>query len=274
MFRFLISLLLLLPVLLFSQGEVFVLCYHTFLDKKKVDTDISPAEFERHINEIESIGYRFVSMEDIYLNRVYGKKNVLLTIDDGNHSVKNIYESVLIKKGIKPVLFISPAIIGKVKYALKTDDLKYYQDCGATLGSHGYYHMYVNEKLYNDDRATFNREIYHSKKWLDQVSGRETRIYAYPFGVFSPVTKEHLIKAGFRASFSLRRGYMKVPIYMNDDLFDLPRWMVTKRSWPEIINKLKRDAGRFPENNMASQKIKNTLSADKDSKNRKQKIQK
>ncbi len=61
---------------------------------------------------------------------------------------------------------------------------------------------------------------------------------------------------------------------MNDDLFDLPRWMVTKRSWPEIINKLKRDAGRFPENNMASQKIKNTLSADKDSKNKKQKIQK
>ena len=55
MFRFLISLLLLLPVLLFSQGEVFVLCYHTFLDKKKVDTDISPSEFERHINEIESI---------------------------------------------------------------------------------------------------------------------------------------------------------------------------------------------------------------------------
>ena len=274
MFKFLVVFLLLCPMMLFSQGEVFVLCYHTFLDKKKVDTDISPADFERHLSEIESIGYRFVSMEDIYLNRISGKKNILLTIDDGNHSIKNIYESILIKKGIKPVLFISPAIIGKVKYALKSEDLKQYQDSGATLGGHGYYHMYVNEKLYNDDRSTFNREIYYSKKWLDEVSGRETRIYAYPFGVFSPVTKEHLIKAGFRASFSLRRGYMKVPIYMNDDLFDLPRWMVTKRSWPEIISKLKRDANCIPENNMASQKIKKNLSADKDSKSKKRKIQK
>lgn len=263
-------LICLFPVFLQAQGDVFVLCYHTFLSKQKLDTDFSPEDFAVQINRIRSLGYRFVTMQDVLSGNVYGRNNILLTIDDGNHSLKNIYSQVVMKNGIKPVLFISPAIIGKVKYALTRNELSVLQDSGATLGAHGYNHLFVNEKLLKKDKVSFNREIYYAKKRLNEMSGRDVRIYAYPFGVFSDATKQHLMLAGFDMAFSLRRGYLKVPLRLNGDMYDLPRWMVTKRSWPEIINKLKREASRFS-SEMAQTKYMYPLQAEK---NDKKKIQK
>lgn len=223
----------------FADGEVTVLCYHTFLGKEKLYTDFSPEEFDAQMEAITRLGYRFVSLEDIRRGTVTGSKNILITIDDGNHSIRTIYDSVFVKRGIRPVLFLYPAIIlGKVKYALRQDDLLRYKALGASFGGHGYNHLFVNEKLYQKDPRGFSREIVLCKKRNEEILGVPVTAYAYPFGVFSDITKTTLRNAGYDMAFSLRRSTLKVPLSRNEDTFDLPRWMVTRTSWHEIQRRL------------------------------------
>jgi peptidoglycan/xylan/chitin deacetylase (PgdA/CDA1 family) len=224
----------------FADGEVTVLCYHTFLGKEKLYTDFSPEEFDAQMETIANLGYRFVSMEEIRRGTVTGSKNILITIDDGNHSIRTIYDSVFVKRGIRPVLFLYPAIIlGKVKYALRQDDLLRYKALGASFGGHGYNHLFVNDKLHQSDPRAFDREIFLSKKRNEEILGTPVTAYAYPFGVFSEITKTTLKRAGYDMGFSLRRSTLKVPLSRNEDMFDLPRWMVTRTSWHEIHRRLR-----------------------------------
>lgn len=241
--RVLVTALLLLCGLLaaFADGRVYVLCYHTFLGKH-FDYDFAPAKFYDQIDAIAKLGYRFVSMEDILSNRVTGSNNILITIDDGNRSVKAIYESVLDVYNIKPVLFIYPAITDRMFYAMTSVDLKRLVSKGATLGGHGYNHLFVNEKLYRNDLVSFEREVYKSKSAIEKKTGQVVSVFAYPFGSYSQITKEYMSKAGYKYAFSLLQKPLQVPLNQNSDPYNLPRFMVTKSSWPSIYSMLKKNA--------------------------------
>ena len=224
---------------LFADGSVIVLCYHTFLGKKNILYDFSPEQFSNQIESIKELGYKFVSFEEIISNNVNGNKNILLTIDDGNSSIKRIVDSVLKPNNILPILFIYPAIISHRTFVLKNQDLIDYQKEGFTIGGHGYNHMFVNQKLYDTDIKCFNREVYLSKTSLEKKLGTNIYVYAYPFGVYSSITIKHLIKAGYHYSFCLTEKPMLVPISLNADLFQLPRYMVTRNNWKGVYQYLK-----------------------------------
>jgi peptidoglycan/xylan/chitin deacetylase (PgdA/CDA1 family) len=224
----------------YADDRVYVLCYHTFLGKQ-YQTDFSPENFLLQVQSIKELGYHFVGFDDIQAGNVHGETNVLITIDDGNHSIRKIYRSVLISNQIKPLLFIYPAIISKMYFALTWQDLKEYTQDGATIGCHGYNHMYCNEKFFKKDREGFYREIYKGKYRLEQMLSTNMIVFGYPFGSFSPVTIDNLQIAGFQYAFSLRHDYLKIPLSKNANPYDLPRYMVTKSSWKSIFDMLKRN---------------------------------
>jgi peptidoglycan/xylan/chitin deacetylase (PgdA/CDA1 family) len=224
----------------FAEGRVIVLCYHSFLGEN-YDTDFSPEEFQNQIKAMKSLGYHFVSFQDILSNEVTGSQNILITIDDGNRSVKNIYESVLKENEIQPILFIYPGITGKMHYSLTFHDLKNYLKEGVTIGAHGYTHEFVNQKLYDSNKKSFMREIYQSRSKLERSFSSKIAIYAYPFGSFSQITIDTLKKAGFEYSFSLKHNFLKVPLAENEDPYNLPRYMVTKSNWKGVFSLLKKN---------------------------------
>lgn len=233
---FLVLLFFALP--LFADGSAIVLCYHTFLGKK-IEYDFKPEDFKKQLESYQALGYHFVSFDDILSNKITGNNNILLTIDDGNRSVKPVFEGILKPAGIKPVLFIYPAITDRMFFSLKFKDLQEFADDGATIGGHGYYHMYVAQKMYDQDPKGFMKEIYKCKERLEQHLNLTVSIYAYPFGVFSDITEETLKKAGYSYAFSLRHASLEVPLSKNKDAFNLPRYMVTKSNWKEIYQFLK-----------------------------------
>ncbi len=224
----------------YTEGNVFVLCYHTFLGKN-FDTDFPPETFSNQIEKLKNMGYRFVSFNDIVNSNVTGDTNILITIDDGNHSVDAVYNNLLLSNNIKPILFIYPAIINKMHYALTFNKLKEYMKDGATIGAHGYYHLYVTEKLFKKSRSSFNREIYRSKSKLEKGLSRNINIYAYPYGSFSGITIEYLKKAGFQYAFSLKQGMLHVPLAENANPYNLPRYIVEKSTWKNIYSTLKKN---------------------------------
>jgi peptidoglycan/xylan/chitin deacetylase (PgdA/CDA1 family) len=202
-------------------------------------SDFSKDEFQKQIQDINDLGYKFVSMDDIIKNKITGKKNVLITVDDGNKSILNVYNSVMVHYDIKPVLFIYPAFIGRMTYALTFPQLKEMMAQGTTIGAHGYNHLYVNQNLYNSDIEAFKREIYRSKSSLENNLGVKINVYAYPYGSYSPITMQHVRNAGFDYAFTLIQQPLLVPLSQNPNPYELPRYMVTRSSWNAIYNILK-----------------------------------
>jgi peptidoglycan/xylan/chitin deacetylase (PgdA/CDA1 family) len=221
---------------------VDVLCYHSFL-KKTDPYSFSNEELDSQLQFFRDKGYTFVNMNDIRSGNISGRKNILVTVDDGNKSVYDAYFKVFKKYGIKPVIGIYPAIIEKKDYALSWDAISELSKEGCEIASHGYNHLYVNKKLFDNDIKAFNREIYLSKEILEKKLNRKIEVFIYPFGVRSDITIEHLKKAGYKFAFTIVNGDVLVPSGRNKNNFELPRYMLTKPTWKMSLNVIARKSG-------------------------------
>lgn len=225
-----------------NHGSVFVLCYHSFRGKEKIPTDVSISELRNQLDQLKKNGFRFVTFSQIERGLVKGRKNILITIDDGNCSIIEADKKVFKPMGIKPLLGIYPNLIGKKDYALNWEELKKLSDEGYDIASHGYYHLPLDEKLFNTDKKTFTNEIYKSKKMLQEKLSRDIYVFIYPNGVRSDSAKKMLKEAGYKYAFTIVWGQMELPLSSNADLFELRRYMVS-RNFNEIssviFNKVK-----------------------------------
>jgi len=238
-FILLFILLVDLRQIVYSDGKTIALCYHTFIGLPWDQFDFSPKVFSNQIAIIKKLGYRFVSFRDMLSNSLTGNTNILITVDDGNRSVRSVYQNILQINGIEPVLFIYPAIISRMHYALNYSDLREYENEGAVIGAHGYYHLFIDKKLYESDSISFMREIYKPKDVLSQNLKTNISIFAYPFGVCSDITIDNMKKAGYSYAFTIKPGPIKIPLKTNPDPYRLPRYLVTKGSWKYIYKLLK-----------------------------------
>jgi len=210
---------------LFSQTKgMYVLCYHTFGDKKDPYT-LAYSTLKANLESLKRAGYKFVSFEDVVSGNIEGTKNILVTIDDGNKSVYEAYFSIMKPLGIKPVLGIYPAIIGRVHYALTWEELRRLSVEGCYIASHGYHHMYLSEKYSKEEPESFKKEIYYSKKVLEEKLGRKIEAMVYPFGVYSNIAVAEMKNAGYKYGLCLTQKMAYLPF---EDSFAIPRYMITK----------------------------------------------
>jgi len=214
-----------------ERNGVYVLCYHAFLERKD-PYSFSNEQFRDQLVRLRNSGFKFVTFDDMINDRISGTKNILITIDDGNKSVYQAYYSIMKPMGIKPVLGIYPAIIGKVHYAMTWDEVKRLADDGCYIASHGYHHMYLSTKYYDKEPQSFKKEIYLSKKVLEEKLGRKIELMVYPFGVSSDIAIAELKNAGYKYGMSLIQKISDVPISEN---FMIPRYMLTKPNQKGLI---------------------------------------
>ncbi|MCX7883362.1 MAG: polysaccharide deacetylase family protein [Brevinematales bacterium] len=230
--------LLFLVVSLYAQqkAEVYILCYHTFSTNMSSAYNFRPEVFKAHLEHVKEAGYRFVSWQDLVSTNLTGRKNILITIDDANISIRNV-EEILDAFGIRPVLFVYPAIIGRVSYALKWEDIRRLQSKGWTIGVHGYYHLFVNQKLYETNQEGFWREIRLSKHVLQNRLNTPMSLFAYPFGVYSSITIEALQKEKYEYAFTIGG---KPTHWPPPDPYQIPRYLMTPQMWNHLVRLLVR----------------------------------
>jgi peptidoglycan/xylan/chitin deacetylase (PgdA/CDA1 family) len=200
--------LTLLPLLVLSQslraeGKAVILDYHSFLGTGTSNLDYSEAELAAQLDEIAGMGYRFVSLDDAIAGRLEGEANVVITIDDGNHTILPAFTRVFEPRGIKPFLFVYPAIVlGRLRYALTPEQLKYLADAGCGVGAHGYHHDAVTDKAWERDPKDFMDEIERPGPALARILGARPALYGYPFGVYSRRAEEAVAAAGYAWAFA------------------------------------------------------------------------
>ncbi len=226
-----------------AHAELYVLCYHSFLGRSNVPYDFSTDELKSHLEYFKQKGFTFVSYRDFLAGNIAGKKNILVTIDDGNHSVYNAYYEVLKPMGIKPLLSIYPNIIGKKEYAMNWSQLKSLVSEGCEIAAHGYFHLKLNKQLYNEKRSDFLQEINKSKKMLEEKLGITVTSFVYPFGLAIEETVHALRNAGYKTAFTIVSKPVRLPISANANPYKLPRFMFTRSLAKSDLIHIARHAG-------------------------------
>jgi peptidoglycan/xylan/chitin deacetylase (PgdA/CDA1 family) len=232
-----ISILFFTATPLYAKG-VYVLCYHAFLEKKD-PYSFTNAQFKDQLERLKNNGFKFVTFEDIINDRISGNKNILISIDDGNKSVYQAYFEIMKPMGIKPLLGIYPAIISKTDYAMTWEQLQELSNDGCYIAAHGYHHMYLSEKYYQSDQAGFKKEIYLSKKVLEEKLNRKIETMVYPFGTYSDIAISELKNAGYKYGMTIVAKMEAIPI---NDHFLINRYLMTKPAEKDIIARISKQA--------------------------------
>ncbi len=241
--RIIVSAIVFFALTASARAELYVVCYHSFLGRTSVPYDFSIEELKAHLTYFKQRGFTFVSYRDLLSGNITGKKNILVTIDDGNHSVYKAYHEVFKPMGIKPLLSIYPNIIGKKEYAMNWLQLKNLASDGCDIAAHGYFHLKLNKQLYQEKRSDFLQEINKSKKILEEKLGISITSFVYPFGLAIEESEKALRDAGYTTGFTIVSKPVRLPLSANGNPYKLPRFMFTRSLASSNIAYIARHAG-------------------------------
>lgn len=206
-----------------ARPQVPILCYHqirnwTSTDGKMGKDYIVPvAEFKSQMKMLADSGYQTILPDQLYDYLVFGKKlpekPIMLTFDDTKLDQYTVAIPEMKKYGFKGVFFIMTVSLGKPNYMTKAQ-VKELSDAGHVIGSHTYDHQNV-KKYQGEDWVT---QIEKPTKTLKEITGKDVKYFAYPFGLWNKEAIPHLKKRGFTSAFILAEKRDE-----NDPLFTIRR---------------------------------------------------
>ena len=206
-----------------ARPQVPILCYHQIRNwistdgKMGKDYIVPIAEFKSQMKMLADSGYQTILPDQLYNYLVYGtklpKKPIMLTFDDTKLDQYTNALPELKKYGFKGVFFIMTVSLGKPNYMSKAQ-VKELSDAGHVIGSHTYDHQNV-KKYQGEDWVT---QIEKPTKTLKEITGKDVKYFAYPFGLWNKEAIPELKKRGFTSAFILAEKRDE-----NDPLFTIRR---------------------------------------------------
>ncbi len=188
-------------------GRVPVLMYHDVLPRKEVFFDVTPAEFEAHLQAIRDSGLTPIHLDQLVAHLATGAplppKPVLLSFDDG---YLGHYEHVypLLKQYGYPGVFA--IYTGKVERNYGRPGLTWAQlremaaDPLVAIASHSITHP---KNLADLDDPELRWEVTESKRILEEKLGVSVKHFVYPEGNYDERVKAAVRQAGYRSALTM-----------------------------------------------------------------------
>ena len=188
-------------------------------DLVKKRLDINPDLFEGHLKALKEASYKtyFVKeIPDILDGKIeYSSHAAVLTFDDGYKDFYTVVFPLLKKYQMKATIYIIVNFIGRRGF-MNEKEIKEVLDSGLVeLGSHTLDHLYL--KL--TPESTARKQIFESKKILEEKFKVKIETFAYPYGAFSKKTVDLVKEAGYKAAVSV----IPSMIQSKENLFYLSR---------------------------------------------------
>ena len=191
-----------------SRKQVPIVCYHQIRDWKGTDSKgakdyiVQIAAFKEHMKMLADSGYHTILPDQLYAYLAYGaplpKKPLMLTFDDTDLDQFTIARPEMKKYGFKGVFFIMTVSIGRPHYMSK-EQIKQLADEGNVIAAHTWDHHNF-KKFAGKDWET---QIDKPTKKLAEITGKEIKYFAYPFGLWNEQGLPELHKRGFLLAFQL-----------------------------------------------------------------------
>ncbi|MBI5451894.1 polysaccharide deacetylase family protein [Candidatus Gottesmanbacteria bacterium] len=204
------------------------------LIRKKLD--ITPANFENQLKSLKEAGFTTYFVRDIpglfHTKSRLSSKDVILTFDDGYEDFYTDAFPILKKYQMKATLYVVNNFIGLKGY-LNEGEVREIIDSGLVeIGAHTLDHVYLKRAPLSYAR----KQIFESKKLLEDKFGIKVDTFAYPYGAFSKEVADLVKEASYTAAVSVIPGAYQ----SEENLFYLSRIR------PGIF--MGRDTGKILEN--------------------------
>ncbi|MCC9166944.1 polysaccharide deacetylase family protein [Pontibacter harenae] len=195
-----------------TRKQVPILCYHQIRDWRANDSKSAKAyivpedRFKEQIKMLADSGYQTILPDQLlaYLN--YGtplpSKPIMLTFDDTNLDQFTVAAPELEKYGFKGVFFVMTVSLGRPRYMSKAQ-VKELADAGHEIGSHTWDHHNVKKYKGND----WVTQVEKPSRQLAEITGKEIKYFAYPFGLWNAEAIPELKSRGMVAAFQLAGKY-------------------------------------------------------------------
>lgn len=190
---------------------------------------VSPEAFQRQMRFLKNNRYNVLPLEAL-ADLIREKKKIpprtlAITFDDGYRDNYKYAYPVLKKYNLAAIIFVIVNEISRPQNdRLSWDEVKEMQDSGLiTFGSHALgAEPLVNIKA----RGDLKREIFESKKVLEEKLGRKVNTFSYPEAKFNDEIRQLVIEAGYKLAAAGSRGKK----FANDDIFALKRVRISLSS--------------------------------------------
>ncbi|MCH7373263.1 polysaccharide deacetylase family protein [Aeromonas sp. MR16] len=226
------------------RREMPVIMYHRFIEhesEKGVHGTWLPATmFEKHLKLMKWLGYETLTFRDLadkgFIHRLqYGKKYLMITVDDGYRDNLTRMLPLLEKYGYKAVVYIvtgedhnrwdveHPTHPDTPVALMNGDEIQALVASGhVEIGGHTLTHPRLST-LQPEQQA---HEIHANKERLEQLLGHPLLSFAYPYGDLNDDAKAQASAAGYRYAVATNSG----PRAMHQDPFQIRRIAIFPRT--------------------------------------------
>jgi peptidoglycan/xylan/chitin deacetylase (PgdA/CDA1 family) len=175
-----------------------ILMYHAVggkvINDRKNIFSITPRLFEEHIKCLaERKRMAVVGLDSSHLKAEEGC--LAITFDDGYKD--NLFEAapILEKYDFPYTVFVSTGYVkSNAKFFLSAKELRELSELpNATIGSHSVSHP----SLVDCSETELTNELIYSKHYLEDITGKDIKTFAYPFGAVNQRVRDAVEEAGY-----------------------------------------------------------------------------
>lgn len=189
-----------------ADDHAVALLYHHVSNDTPPATSVSPATLERHLDFLEQNRFTVWPLGQILDYIEQGKplpeNTVALTFDDAYRSVYSQAFPLLQRRGWPFTLFVNSAAIDRgYQPCMNWQQLAELAAAGVEIGNHSHSHAHlVRRQGQESEQQWRNRvttDIRRAERRLRHELKVTTRLFAYPYGEYTPALKEIIADLGF-----------------------------------------------------------------------------
>jgi peptidoglycan/xylan/chitin deacetylase (PgdA/CDA1 family)/glycosyltransferase involved in cell wall biosynthesis len=218
-----------------SPSSIPVLMYHRIVPEAPKNSHhgiwVTTQSFEQNLHSLKHRGYSPITFEQyqLFLNSefVLPKNPVILTFDDGYEDNYTFAFPLLKKYGFSAVIFLVAETKRRTNFwdtdepqvpLVNNEQIREMSGAGIEFGSHTVTHP----NLTHCSPDQMKKELYESKKILEQLTGKAIISLAYPYGAVNERIKSLAAEAGYIFGIATNSG----PLKFYEDFLEIRRTQI------------------------------------------------
>ncbi len=190
------------PILFYHHVEPMSTAIKAGHQQFTVDNSV----FDQQLLYLKSAGYKTASVDEVVqairTHRAFPAKTLALTFDDGYEDAYTYVLPLLKKYGFKGNFMFATGLLSNKGYISWAQA----KEIANSEGMFVYNHTVSHAALGNISKEEVTREVLEAKKDIQEKLGKESTIFVYPYGSFSPEAITILQQQGYIAALSTLPG--------------------------------------------------------------------